>query len=65
MEVLLPAEVASLSQYIAPAGGGTRLDVLHQFPARAPWAPFVARYRDAWPRALARLAAHLEREDAR
>jgi uncharacterized protein YndB with AHSA1/START domain len=49
---------------LAPQGARTRLEVTHQFPARAPWAPFVARYRDAWPRALARLQRHLEPKDA-
>lgn len=36
-------------------GGGTRLSILHELPARPEYAPFVGRYRDAWPRAIARL----------
>jgi uncharacterized protein YndB with AHSA1/START domain len=46
---------------LAPLATGTRLFIVHQFPAQPAWAPFVARYRAAWPRALARLAAHLDR----
>lgn len=36
-------------------GGGTRLAILHELPARPEYAPFVERYRAAWPRAIARL----------
>jgi uncharacterized protein YndB with AHSA1/START domain len=45
---------------LAPgAGGGTRLSILHQLPARAEYEPFIERYRGAWPRAIARLEAYL------
>jgi len=43
----------------AEAGGGTRLTIHHQLPARAEYEPIVARYREAWPRAIARLEALL------
>jgi uncharacterized protein YndB with AHSA1/START domain len=39
----------------ADEGGGTRLSIRHQLPARAEYEPFVVRYREAWPRAIARL----------
>jgi uncharacterized protein YndB with AHSA1/START domain len=43
----------------AEAGGGTRLSILHQLPARAEYEPIIERYRGAWPRAIARLEAYL------
>jgi uncharacterized protein YndB with AHSA1/START domain len=44
---------------LAPLGSGTRLTTLHTLPDRPEYEPIAARYRDAWPRALARLAAYL------
>ncbi len=38
---------------------GTRLTIRHQIPARPEYEPFVARYCEAWPRAIARLEAYL------
>lgn len=40
---------------LEPEGGGTRLAVRHEMPAREAYRPWIARYREAWPRALARL----------
>ena len=39
--------------------GATRLSVRHSMPDTPPYEPIANRYRDAWPRALARLADHL------
>lgn len=38
---------------------GTQLRVRHSFPDPDVYAPFVATYRDAWPRALRRLTDYL------
>ena len=46
----------------AEAGGGTRISIRHQLPARAEYDPFRERYRGAWPRAIARLEAYLNLE---
>ncbi len=43
---------------LAEDGGGTRLTIRHQIPARAEYEPFVARYCEAWPRAIARLQTY-------
>ena len=44
---------------VPTAGGGTRLSVTHETPAGSGHEPFVAGWRDAWPRALDRLARYL------
>jgi len=46
---------------LAPLGAGTVLITRHRLPARPDYEPIAAVYREAWPRALARLAACLER----
>ncbi len=38
---------------------GTQVRVRHTFPDDPAYAPFVATYQDAWPRALRRLSDHL------
>jgi uncharacterized protein YndB with AHSA1/START domain len=38
---------------------GTRVSVAHTLPDAAAYDPFLARYAEAWPRALARLTHHL------
>lgn len=43
----------------AEVGGGTKLSIRHQLPARAEYEPFVERYREAWPRAIARLEGYV------
>ncbi len=45
------------------ADGAPRLTVRHAFPPRAEYEPIADRYRDAWPRALARLTAYLTPEE--
>lgn len=45
---------------LEPAGDGARLHVTHALPNRPEYAPIAERYRDAWPRAIARLARHVE-----
>ena len=44
---------------LEPAGAGTRLLTRHVLPDRPEFDAIAARYREAWPRALARLAAYL------
>ena len=39
---------------------GTVLETEHEFPPGAEYEPFIARYREAWPRALARLQVYLD-----
>jgi len=41
-------------------GEGTVLITRHRLPARPDYEAILARYREAWPRALARLAAYLD-----
>ena len=50
---------------LEPAGPETLLTTRHEPPDQPECAPVIARYRDAWPRALARLAAHLSPEAPR
>lgn len=45
---------------VAPGASGTRLSVRHEMPGGAEYDAFEASYREAWPRALARLARYLE-----
>lgn len=61
-----PDEYAGrIEMTLTPAGGGTHLDVLHDFPPRREYDRFVETYHLAWPKALARLEAYLTpREDA-
>ncbi len=49
---------------LAPVAGGTVLITRHLLPARPDYEPIAERYRAAWPRALARLAAYLEQAPA-
>jgi len=50
---------------LAPHGnGGTVLFTRHRLPARPDYEPVANTYRDAWPRALARLARYLETQPA-
>lgn len=49
---------------LAEVGGATRLDVVHELPARSDYEPIAARYRDVWPRTLARLVSYLTPEGA-
>jgi len=44
---------------LVPLSAGTQIRVRHTFPERDGYAPFIATYQDAWPRALRRLSAHL------
>jgi uncharacterized protein YndB with AHSA1/START domain len=44
---------------LAPQGEGTVLVTRHRIPARPDYQPVIERYRDAWPRALARLESYL------
>lgn len=39
--------------------GGTRLTVSHALPVEGDYAPMVAAWQGAWPRALARLSGYL------
>lgn len=50
---------------LVPGSAGTRLTTRHVFPDRPGYQPIVDRYRDAWPRALARLAEYLTPEPMR
>lgn len=45
---------------LTDTGDGTLLESEHEFPPGDEYAPFVERYRDAWPRALARLQTYLD-----
>jgi uncharacterized protein YndB with AHSA1/START domain len=45
---------------LAAGGPGTVLITRHRMPQRPDYEPIAERYRGAWPRALARLAALLE-----
>ena len=49
---------------ISAHGAGAALVTRHSLPQRADYEPIAARYRAAWPRALARLAALLASPDA-
>ncbi len=44
---------------LIPAADRTHLWVRHRMPDTPAYEPIRTRYRDAWPRALARLALHL------
>jgi uncharacterized protein YndB with AHSA1/START domain len=44
---------------LAPLDAGCRVDVRHAVPDDAAFAPHVAEWRAAWPRALERLARYL------
>ena len=44
---------------IAPGGMGAVLIARHRLPNRLDYEPIAEAYRDAWPRALARLGAYL------
>lgn len=44
---------------LVPLSAGTQVRVRHTFPDRDSYAPFIATYQDAWPRALRRLSLHL------
>jgi len=50
---------------LAADSGGTRLTTRHEFPDPPEYEPIAARYRDAWPRALDRLATYLAPNPAR
>jgi len=44
---------------LAPLGAGAVLITRHRLPARPDYEPITAVYREAWPRALARLVEYL------
>lgn len=52
-------DAGEVSFDLEPLGGGTRLTTRHAFPPRPDYEPIAARYREAWPRVLARLADYL------
>ena len=55
-----PDGYAGLVEFsLKPEGRGTQLLVRHTLPDRKDYAPFIARYRGAWPRALERLSSYL------
>lgn len=47
---------------LAARDGGTVLVTRHRIPSRPDYASVIATYRDAWPRALARLSEYLTPE---
>jgi len=49
---------------LAVLGGGAMLITRHRLPARPEYEPIVTVYREAWPRALARLVAYLDQDRA-
>ncbi len=56
-----PDGTAGRVRYVTEPGsrGGTRLLVSHEIPAGEAHVPFVQSWREAWPRALARLERYL------
>lgn len=56
---IAPRGGAAGAQGGAAAEAGSVLFTRHRIPARPDYMPVIATYRDAWPRALARLAATL------
>lgn len=47
---------------LAAGGPGTVLITRHRLPQRPDYEPIAETYRGAWPRALARLVAHLDQQ---
>jgi uncharacterized protein YndB with AHSA1/START domain len=61
-----PDEYAGRVAFVLePAGPATLLTTRHALPDQPEYAPVLAHYRDAWPTALARLAAHVSPEAQR
>jgi uncharacterized protein YndB with AHSA1/START domain len=52
-------DAGSVTFELEPMASGTRLHTRHTLPGHSDYEPVAARYRAAWPRALARLAAYL------
>jgi len=52
-------DAGRIDHALEPAPGGTRLVTRHAFPGAPEYDAIARRYREAWPRALSRLAACL------
>ena len=52
-------DAGSVTFELEPLASGTRLHTRHTLPGQPDYEPVAARYRAAWPRALARLAVYL------
>ena len=52
-------DAGSVTFELEPLAAGTRLRTRHSLPGHPDYESVAARYRVAWPRALARLAAYL------
>lgn len=56
-----PNRDAGLIEFtLAPSERGVRLHVRHELPGGKLYEPFADSYREAWPRALGRLAKYLQ-----